>query len=150
MKGRLVNMASTTGVFPAYAMDMKILTATDTYSTVKDLEEITCSIDTGVEEWNSMSEEGWRRALATSKALTLDCKGKRCWGDTGNDYVAGLWNKSGKDCETSVQLTFPNGDSLTMDVVVQVTAAFGGSATGIQPLEFSLMSNGEPVYTEAA
>lgn len=141
----------TSGVFPVNALKIRIGTQktseTWTYSEIADMESANITVDTGVEEWNSIKDGGWRKALATSKALSMSMSGKRCLGDAGNDYIAGLWNKNGQECYSSCEITLPNGDTLTFDCVVQVTSFLGSDATAVAPLEFELLSNGEPVYT---
>lgn len=140
-----------TGVFPVSALKIEIgisKAASDwTYAEIADMESANITVDTGVEEWNSITEGGWRKALATAKSLSMSMSGKRCLGDEGNDYVANMWNKNGQDCNSSCKITVPNGDTLVFDCVVQVTSFLGSDATAVAPLEFELLSNGEPVYT---
>lgn len=142
----------TTGVFPVNALKIEIGTSKSasewTYVEIADMESANITVDTGVEEWNSITEGGWRKALATAKSLTMSMSGKRSLGDAGNDYVASMWNKNGQDCNSSCRITVPNGDTLTFDCVVQVTSFLGSDSTAVAPLEFELLSNGEPVYTE--
>ena len=141
----------TSGVFPVNALKIEIGTSKTgaewTYAEIADMESASITVDTGVEEWNSITEGGWRKALATSKSLSMSMSGKRSIGDAGNDYVAGLWNKNGQDCYSSCKITVPNGDTLVFDCVVQVTSFLGSDSTAVAPLEFELLSNGEPVYT---
>lgn len=142
----------TSGVFPVNALKIEIGTTKTAnaweYVEIADMESANITIDTGVEEYNSIKDGGWRKALATAKALSMSMSGKRCLGDAGNDFVAGKWNKNGQDCNSSCKITLPNDDTLVFDCVVQVTSFLGGDATAIAPLEFELLSNGEPVYTE--
>lgn len=142
----------TTGVFPVNALKIEIGTSKTgeewTYAEIADMESANITVDTGVEEWNSIMDGGWRKALATAKSLTMSMSGKRCLGDEGNDHIASKWNKNGQDCYSSCKITVPNGDTLTFDCVVQVTSFLGSDATAVAPLEFELLSNGEPVYTE--
>lgn len=142
------------GVFPVNALKIEIGTAktTDewTYAEIADMESANITVDTGVEEWNSISDGGWRKALATAKSLTVSLSGKRNLGDKGNDYVASMWNKNGQECNSSCKITLPNDDTLVFDCVVQVTSFLGSDATAVAPLEFDLLSNGEPVYTAKA
>ena len=141
------------GVFPVNELKIEIgtqkSTGTWTYVEIADMESANITVDTGVEEWNSITEGGWRKALATSKALSMSMSGKRCLGDAGNDFVAGKWNANGQECNSSCKITLPNGDMLTFDCVIQVTSFLGSDSTAVAPLEFELLSNGEPTYTEA-
>lgn len=141
------------GVFPVnnikFEIGTKKETDTWTYSEIADMESANITIDTGVEEWNSITEGGWRKALATSKALTVSMSGKRNIGDAGNDFVASKWNANGQDCYSSCKITLPNGDTIVFDCVIQVTSFLGSDSTAVAPLEFDLLSNGEPIYTSA-
>ena len=142
----------TSGVFPVNALKIEIGTTktsdTWTYAEIAEMESANITVDTGVEEWNSITNGGWRSALATAKALSMSMSGKRCLGDAGNDFVAGKWNANGQECYSSCKITLPNDDTLVFDCVIQVTSFLGADATNVAPLEFDLLSNGEPVYTE--
>lgn len=112
-------MSKFEGVFPVNEVDFKVDTASDdarsetpTYKTIADMESASFSIETGVETWNPLEAKGWQRALATSKSITISMSGKRNIGDTGNDYIAGKIFKNGQGCNTTYQITFPNGDVL--------------------------------------
>ena len=117
---------------------------------VLDMETFSISIDNGVEEWNPMDQEGWMRRLMTSKSMTIGLNGKRNYGDPGNDYVAGLAYQNGVNANSKLEVEFPNGDKLTMDCVVSVTACAGGDSTNVGVLEFECQSDGKPEYTAAA
>lgn len=142
------------GVFPVNALKIEIGTkkTSDTweYAEIAEMESASISVDTGVEEWNSIMNSGWRSALATAKALSMSMSGKRCLGDAGNDFVASKWNANGQECYSSCKITLPNDDTLVFDCVIQVTSFLGSDATAVAPLEFELLSNGEPVYTSQA
>ena len=77
--------------------------------------------------------------------------GKRNYGDAGNDYVADMALKNGRDAEGVLQWTFPDGATLLFEnAVFNVTNWGGGDSTNVIPLEFDVMSNGKPTYTEAS
>ena len=150
-------MAEFKGVFPVNEVDFKIDTSseaarseTPSYATIADMESASLSIDTGVETWNPLEAKGWQRALATAKAITISMSGKRNIGDTGNDYIAGKLLKNGQGCNSTYQITFPNGDKLEVPCVIQVKSLAGADSTNVAPLEFDLVSDGKPTYTEAA
>ena len=114
------------------------------------MESFSVSFDNGVEEWTPFETEGWVRRLMTAKALTITVTGKRNIGDAGNDLVAGMYNKNGRDAEAAFQWTFPDGSKLEMsEAVINVTNIGAGDSTGVGPLEFEVMSNGKPNFTEA-
>lgn len=132
-----------------YDLDIEICTSGSTFAPIADMENAKLSIETGVETWNSITEDGWQRALATAKSYTLSMSGKRNVGDPGNDYIAGLALKNGRDCDSKIKVTFPDGATFTGDVVVSVSDYAGDDATAVNPLAFDLISNGKPTYTPA-
>lgn len=121
--------------------------STATYTTVSDAESLSISIDGGVEEWNPMEAGGWRRALMTSKGMTISMGGKRNYGDPGNDYVASLAMKNGQDCNSAMQIKFPNGDKLIIPCVINTTS-LGGDSTATDALEWEVVSDGKPIYVD--
>ncbi|MEG2253746.1 MAG: hypothetical protein RSB44_01135 [Carnobacterium sp.] len=147
-------MAKQTGVYACYLNQFKIETAagtpTKTMSAIADMETFGVSFDNGVEEWTPFESEGWVRRLATSKAVTISVTGKRNAGDAGNDLVAGLIGKNGRDVEKDFEWTFPDGSKITFaSAVINVTNVDAGDSTNVAPLEFEVMSNGKPTFTAA-
>ena len=146
-------MATTSGVYPVYENQFKINTNGRTTSaqmaSIADMESFSVSFDDNVEEWTPMTSEGWVRRLKTGKGITISLSGKRCVGDAGNDYVAGLAFLSGQACNSQLEWTFPNGDKVTIDCVINVTSA-GGDSTNVEPLEFECLSDGKPTFTKAS
>lgn len=147
-------MTTVLGVYPVFNLDFKIGTAgrestEEDMKTIKDMESFSVSIDGSVEEWTPMDTEGWTRRLMTGKGFTITLNGKRHVGDPGNDYVAGMAWKSGLDCSSRAAITFPNGDKLEFDCIINVTTPFGGDSTNVSTLEFELQSDGKPEYIEA-
>lgn len=148
-------MAGQTGVYPCYKNQFQIETGktgdAKTMSSIADMESFSVSFDNGIEEWTPFETEGWLRRLATAKAVTITVAGKRNVGDTGNDAVAGLINKNGREVEKDFQWTFPDGSKIELTgAVINVTNVGAGDSTGVAPLEFEVMSNGKPIFTEAA
>lgn len=148
-----------TGVYPCYENQFQIETkpattepeAEATMSTIADMESFSVSFDNGVEEWTPFEQEGWKRRLMTAKALTITVTGKRNIGDAGNDMVASLYNKNGRDVEKPFEWTFPDGSAVKMSqAVINVTNIGAGDSTGVAPLEFEVLSNGKPEFTEAS
>ena len=90
------------------------------------------------------------RRLLTAKGVTISITAKRHLGDDGNDFVAGLAWKNGRDAEADFKWTFPNGDVVTFaDAVINVTNIGSAESTNVAPLEFEVQSNGKPTYTAA-
>lgn len=143
------------GVFPVFDMVFKIGTkgassASTDMAEIAELESFGLSIDGTVEEWTSMTAEGWASALMTGKKFSMDLKGKRSVGDKGNDYVSALAWESGLSCSSKASIEFPDGSRLEFNCVVNTTNPGGGDSTNVAPLEFALQSNGKPTYTAAA
>ena len=141
------------GVFPVHNNVFKINTAgrdtssAETLVTIKDLETFSLSIDGNTEEWKPMDQAGWARRAITGKGLTISFTGKRHYGDVGNDYIAGLLLATGQDAESVLVWEMPNGDKLTVNCVINLTAPAGGDSTNIDALEFEVLSDGLPEYT---
>ena len=142
------------GVFPVFDIEFKVgtkgLTSSDTdLKTVKDMESFSLSIEGNVQNWNPMDMQGWSRALMTGKKLTISLKGKRNVGDEGNDYVASVTFKDGLDCSTKFSVDFPDGSKLAGNCVLDVKNALGGESQDVAPLEFDMIVDGKPTFTEA-
>ena len=138
------------GVYPVYKNQWQVGPTKDALTAIADMETFSVSLDNGIEEWNPMDQEGWVRRLMTAKSVTISISGKRNFGDTGNDYVAGLALKNGRDVEGCLQWTFPDGAKLLFEnAVFSVTNWGAGKSTDVIPLEFDALSNGKPTYTEA-
>lgn len=144
-----------TGVFPVNELDIQIDKSSVTsrsketsFVPVADLVTASIGVETGVETWNPFDQKGWQRALATAKALNISFSGKRNYGDEGNDYIASKWLKNGQECNSTLQIGFPDGSKVQIPCVIQVTSK-GGDSTNVAPLEFTIMSDGKPTYTPA-
>lgn len=144
-------MATATGVFPVFNNVFKVKTSASdtTKKTIAEMESFSVSVDGTLEEWTPMEAEGWGHALMTGKKITISMSGKRSIGDTGNDYIAGLAWKTGQDCNSEFEWTFPSGATLTMPCVIDVKTPGGGDSTNVDKLEFDIHSNGKPTFTEA-
>lgn len=147
--------SSFSGVFPVYNIKFKIGTKGKVSSPIDmaeiaEMDTFSISIDGNVEQWTPMNTNGWSRGLMTGKKLTVGLNGKRCVGDKGNDYVAGMAWKDGLDCSTKVEIEFPDGAKLTFDCVINVKNVGGGDSTGVAPLEFDMQADGKPTYTSAS
>ncbi|WP_041137925.1 phage tail tube protein [Beduini massiliensis] len=150
-------MEKRTGVYPCYENQFEVQTKSATtepeteavMSPIADMESFSVAFDNGVEEWTPFESEGWTKRLMTSKALTITVTGKRSIGDAGNDYIASLFNKNGRDVEVPFAWTFPDGSKVLLEkAVINVTNIGAGDSTGVAPLEFDVMSNGKPIFTE--
>lgn len=137
------------GVYPCYENQFQIgAVGAQTLNSIADMETFSVTFNNGVEEWTPFETEGWKRRLMTAKDITISISGKRNIGDAGNDYVAGLAFKNGRDSEADFGWTFPDGTVVTFsDAVISVTACGSGDSTGVAPLEFEVMSNGKPTVT---
>lgn len=144
-------MNKASGVFPVYENQFEIGATKETLTPIADMETFSVSFDNGVEEWNPMDQKGWVRRLMTSKSVTISINGKRNVGDTGNDFIANLTFKNGRDAEACLKWNFPDGTSVLFeDSVINVKSLGSGDSTAVAPLEFDSMSNGKPTVTPAA
>lgn len=142
-------MSVKSGVYPVYENQFQVGGDKGNLTDIADMESFSVKLDNGVEEWNPLDQKGWVRRLMTAKSVTISISGKRNFGDTGNDYVAGKALKNGRDAEGCLQWTFPDGATLLFEnAVINVTNWGAGKSTEVIPLEFDMMSNGKPTYTE--
>lgn len=146
-------MSTTSGVYPCYENQFKIDvsdTSTASWKTIADCETFSVAFDNGVEEWHPFEQEGWVRRLLTAKGVTISVTAKRNLGDDGNDFVAGLAWKNGREAEAGFQWTFPDGTVVVFDdAVINVTNIGAADSTNVAPLEFEVQSNGKPTVTPA-
>ena len=140
------------GTYPCYKNQFKIgAPGAQTLNAIADMETFSVSFNDGVEEWNPFEAEGWKSRQKTAKDITISVSGKRKIGDTGNDFVAGLAFENGTDSEADFEWTFPDGTVVKFsNAVINVTALGSSDSTGVAPLEFTVMSNGEPTVTDPA
>lgn len=141
------------GVYPVHNNIFKVSTAgrtgaTASMVTIADLTTFGVSIEGTNEEWFPLDQEGWARQANTGKKMSIQLSGKRNYGDPGNDYIAGMMTKTGKDCETAFEWTLPNGSKLSGNCVINLTTPAGGDSTAIDNLEFELLVDGKPTFTE--
>ena len=140
------------GVYPCYETQFQIDTAASgseaAMKDIADCETFDVSFDNGVEEWNPFDTEGWTRRLMTAKSVTISVTAKRNVGDAGNDAVAGLAWKNGRNVEKDFQWTFPDKTVVKFaSAVINVTNVGAGDSTAVAPLEFEVQSNGKPAVT---
>lgn len=146
-------MAQKTGVFPVYENQFQVNKGTaglESLVNIADMESFSVSFDNGVEEWKPFDQAGWTRRLMTAKSVTISVSGKRNVGDAGNDYIAGLAFKNGRDSEADFQWTFPDGTKVKFkDAVINLKDFASGDSTGVAPFSFDVMSNGKPEVVPA-
>ena len=142
------------GVFPVHENVFKLNTAgrsgaEGSLVPIADMTTFKVSVEGKTEEWFPLDQEGWARNAVTGKKMSISLSGKRNYGDPGNDYVAGMMTKTGKDCETEFEWTLPNGAKLAGDCVINLTSPAGGDSTALDSLEFDIIFDGKPSFTEA-
>lgn len=141
-------------MFPVFDIEFKVgtkgLESTEQeMATVLDMESFSLAIEGNTQKWNPMDMKGWSRALMTGKGLTISLKGKRNVGDPGNDYVASVAFKDGLDCSTKFSVDFPDGSKLEGNCVLDVKSVLGGESQDVAPLEYDMIVDGKPTFTEA-
>lgn len=95
---------------------MKTTGASGAYANIADMTSFSVAFDNGVQEWNSFDQEGWTSRLATTKGITITASGKRNVGDAGNDFIAGLAFKNGRDLYTDFKWTFRTAPRLNLQM----------------------------------
>lgn len=117
--------------------------------TVKDTETLQPKVKSTIKNWNPMDQGGWERNLVTGKSMSMDMKGKRNYGDPGNDFIAGKLLSIGQDCNSVLEIDFPNGDAVLCNGLIDITSPFGGASTDADALEWSYVVDGKPTYIPA-
>lgn len=117
---------------------------------VSNVESMEMKLKGTTKAWNPMELKGWTRNMVTGKTLSFTFKGKRCYGDAGNDFVAGKLTATGSGCAAVLKITFPNGDALVCGGLVDITSSFGGASTDMDSMEWTYTVDGVPDYQEAA
>lgn len=145
-------MAVNNGVWPVYDNVFKVGTegrgsSGDKLVAIAELTTFTVKIDGKTEEWSPLELGGWLRRMMTAKSISITFSGKACPSDPGNAYIGGLAWEMGSNCNTVFEWDFPNGDSLMIPCVINVTAYGGGESTNVAGLEFEVLSDGKPTYT---
>lgn len=144
------------GVFPVHNNVFKVNTAGRSGTTgtslvpIADMTTFGVAVEGQNEEWFPLDQEGWARQANTGKKMVISLSGKRNYGDPGNDYIAGMMMKTGKDCETAFEWTLPDGSTLAGNCVINLTAPGGGDATALNTLEFEILIDGKPTFTAAS
>ena len=140
-------MATTSGVYPCYENQFTVKVNGE-YVVIADMETFSVTFDNGVQEWTPFESEGWVRRLLTAKGITISVSGKRNLGDAGNNHIAGLAWKNGRQSEADVQWNFPDGTVVEFTgAVINVTNVGAGDSTNVAPLDFEMLSNGKPDVT---
>lgn len=146
------NNVKAAGVYAVYDYVFKIGPAGATPNqlmTVKDVNSLQPKVKGTVKNWVPLDQKGWERNLITGKSMSFDMKGERNVGDPGNDFIAGKLLATGQDCNAVLQITFPNGDILTCNGVIDISTPFGGASTDVDTLEWTYTVDGKPTYTLA-
>ena len=143
-----------TGVFPCYENQFAIGDAggqSAPTTNIADCTTFSVAFNNGVEEWTAFGSEGWLSRMQTAKNIVNTISSKRNIGDAGNDMVAGVSFKNGRQVEKDFAWNLPDGTTAWFkNAIINVTSNSGGDATNVAPLEFQVMSNGKPVVTPAA
>lgn len=143
------------GVEPNHSTKLSICTSgrpddlkTGDYAEIVDLEGCNPTYNGNVVNWNPMGEKGWQRSAITGKGLTLGCVAKRNYGETANDYIAGLALATGRECESAAKIEWPNGDIMYIPCVINVKSR-GGNTLDLDQIEFDILGDGKPTYVDA-
>ena len=137
-------------VYPVHNNTFGIGDSLENINTIAGMENFAPAIEGTVESWFDMTQEGWQDSLVTGKALSIALSGKRVYGDTGNDLVAGLYGAIGTAANKFFQWTFANGAKLEFPCAVDVTSIGGGDTTNVDGMEFTVYCKGKPTYTPKA
>ena len=97
------------------------------------------------------SGDGFASSDITGGQPIFSFEGHRYYGDTGQDYIAGLMYKYGTDRKTKFRTTDVNtGETVTCDCTVANIVCFGGDAPSKQTFSFEIHFNGQPTIGTAS
>lgn len=139
-------------VYPVYEYAFRIgtkgLASTEQdMKTIANMETFEISFDNGIEEFNPIDKDGWKRVLMTAKGLTITLSGKVDDTDEGNLYLQSMELLNGREAMTKFEYTTPDGKTkLSFDACVSVTST-GGDSTSIDALEATITCDGKPELT---
>ena len=133
--------------YAVHELTVQIDTGSASFVSIAGLETLDLSVNGEVKDWSELGNGGWKSRLLTGKDIEASFSGKRIEGDAGNDYIATLIDEVTTGANSTIQITWPNGDVLSMPCVVDVSTYGGGNTTDVGALEFSCLSNGQPTFT---
>lgn len=147
-------MANATGVYACWKNAFAIGAAggqSAPTTTIADCVTFSIAFNNKVEEWTPFNADGWMRRYMTGKDVTISVSAKRNIGDAGNDMISAVSFENEHEAERDFAINFPDGSKVWFkNAVISVTNNGGGDSTNVAPLEFTVMSNGKPVFTPAA
>jgi len=154
LKKFLFDLRKFSGVYPVYSNIFKVGTkglasVEGDMAIISDLTTFSPAIDNTIDTWSPLDIEGWIKRAIVGKGLTINLSGKKNYSDAGNNYVSSLFLKSGDDAATIFEWILPNGDKLSMQVIISVKTPAGGDSSKVDSLEFEVLSNGKPTFTPA-
>lgn len=133
--------------YAVHELVVEIDTGSETFVSIAGLETADITINGEVKDWTELGLGGWKSRKLTGKDMEISFSGKRIEGDTGNDYIAGLVDEVTGSVESTVKVTWLNGDILSMPCVIDISTYGGGNSTDVGALEFTALSNGKPTFT---
>lgn len=120
----------------------------DTIATWKALSEgittITPSANDKTDETPYWAGQGATETDVTGKTLKFSVAGHRKEGDPAQDYVAGLFLKTGEQVKTLVRWTDAQGNAIEMVGTITAIVPFGGAANAKETFSFTISANGQP------
>lgn len=137
------------GVYPVYENQFHVGKTEDDKAFPKDLETFSVSFANDVQKWSPFDMKGYYNHLITGKDLTISLKGKRNFGDTGNDFLADMKWKTGQDAMGYFDWTFPDGTVVSWESATFDVKSDGGDSVNVGPLEVDVLPNGKPTITPA-
>lgn len=132
-----------TGVLPCFKNTFLVGATKETATPISDIETFGVEFTYKEIAWNPHDTNGVTRRIVVLTDVKVTMSGKRNIGDTGNDYVANMAGKTGRDCEGFIGVTMPDGKVIDLTNAVYQTKNIGtGAATDGAPLEAEIYSNG--------
>ena len=99
---------------------------------------------------NYLDGEGWGSSEVIGAQKTFAFTGHRVYGDTAQDYIAGIQASLGSGRKTSFRYTDAQGNIVTKDCTIASIDFGGGDAGAKQDISFEIHLNGKPTETPAS
>ncbi len=98
-----------------------------------------------------LGDGGWGRSEVMGGQLILTLSGVRVVGDAAQDYIFGdaVYFGFGESRKTDVQLTCPDGSTITCGVTLAKIARTGGAANNATAVSVEIHFNGKPTVGKA-
>lgn len=102
-----------------------------------------------VDQTNYLDGDGYASSLVIGAQRTIAFSGHRVYGDTAQDYIAGIAEEIGSTRVTEIRVTDAKGRMVSKECTVANIDFGGGDAAAKEDISFEIHLNGKPEVTDA-